>query len=916
MLSIIYKRFYNYLEVPAKMPRIILFLLRIASLAAMVQMIILLQNQPSIGNLLIWGVVVPLLPLLIFITPGLWRNICPAAILNQISRRIRIGLKLKLGSYAREWSFVIAMVLFVMIMLINLSSLESQYRYSFMIIGGILAAAFILGFIFEGKAGWCGTFCPMAPLERLWGSTPILNSRNGFCKTCVGCQKNCMDFNPRAAFISDLYDSEIIYRISRTLFVAALPGFLASIFASPLVSGSSSNNLIAYIVLSVGIFHLLRAYMPISNYRLSNTYGLVSFSLFYYYMMPQILSNLLTLERAFNNEYFTQIAPIFSNEYLFYYYMGVGLIVMFGLLISVMHELRFTVSATFPEGFKVNSQSILRGLKEFTDGMVVKEEINDLTFSIFEGQTLLHALESAEFNIESGCRMGLCGSDPVAITDNEDNLSPITPEEMDTLGRLGLLGHARLACMTTVNGSVGISMDCFSNRAKDLKDIQKSNIGWGMLDIPERAKNKDDSLRGKKIVIVGNGVAGMSTAQYLRRLSSGADITVITNEIFGFYNRMGLMKLLENRLYSPSSMMLLPSDWYEQYQVKQMLNKKVSRIDLDKKKLFYGKNESIDYDFVVMALGAKTHMPDIQGVSMDGAFSVRSMEDIVEINNYIQNARVKKITIVGGGWLGIEIAAALKKRNFEVTLVHAFEHLLNKLGNDTASDILLSFLKNQVRLNVICQAGVSRISGQSHVEKIHLTQQDKTIAADMCIFATGVEAQVDFVSKSAIRCGENGIRINRKMQTSEEGIYAVGDCAQMLDNPVGLWGTSMEMGKVAALNIAGQTTDFNVDICSLPRILKISNFDFRTFGKTVAGAEDRMFEHHDMASNKYWSIIVDPNNYMLGGIFINNHAMSQSLYKAMRFRLDVSQLLPSNPSEDELAAKEAADMVIPGLRRR
>ena len=916
MGSIIYKRFYNYLETRAKMPRIILYFLRIISFVATVQIIILLQNQPNIGNLLLWGIVMPLLPLLIFITPGLWRNICPAAILNQVSRRLKIGLKLKLGTYGRSWSYVIAIALLLMIMLITLGPIESRYSYSLVIISGLLLAAFVLGFVFEGKAGWCGTLCPMTPLERVWGSTPILNSRNGFCKTCVGCQKNCIDFNPRAAFISDLYDVEKHYQIPRALFVAALPGFMASIFAPPLVGTAFEINIIAYIVLSVSIFQMIRAYVPISNYRLASIYNLTSFSLFYYYMMPQILNNLQALEVAFNNQYFSQVAVGFTDESLSFYYIGIGAIIIIGFLISVVHELRFTINATFPSSFKVNSDKILRSLKEFTDGMVVKEEINDITFSIFEGQTLLSALEAAEFHIESGCRMGLCGSDPVAITENEDNLSPITPEEMDTLGRLGLLGHARLACMTTVNGSVGISMDCFSNRAKGLTDIQKSNIGWGMLEVAERSKsNKEDPLRGKKIVVVGNGVAGMSTVQYLRKLSPGAEIIVMSNEIFGFYNRMGLMKLLENRLHSPDSMMLLPTDWYEQYQIKQMLNKRVARIDLERKLLFYGKNESVDYDFAVLALGAKSHLPDIQGVSMDGAYAVRSMEDIVEINNYIQQARVKKVTVVGGGWLGIEIAVALKKRNFEVTLVHAYEHLMNKLNNMTASTILFNFLTNQVRLNIICQSGVSRISGQSRVEKVHLTQQDKTVPSELCIFATGVDAQTDFVSKTVIRCGENGIRINRKMQTSEEGIYAVGDCAQMLNYPVGIWGTSMEMGKVAALNIAGQPTEFNIDMCLLPRILKVSNFDFRTFGKTVPGTDDKMFEHHDMASNKYWSVIIDANNHMVGGIFINNHAMSLSLYKAMRFRLDVSQILPTNPSEEELAEKEAAELPIPGLRR-
>ncbi len=918
MFSLIYKRFYNYLEVPRKMPRILLFILRIFSLVGIGGFLFTLYRFPDLGNLILWGIIIPLLPLLIFIAPGMWRNICPAASLNQIPRKLKLGLKLKLGGQARTWSYLIASIMFFILILVNLVESEVQYDYSLMIVSVFLIAGFLMGFIFEGKGGWCGTFCPFSPLERVWGSTPILNSRNGFCKSCVGCQKNCMDFNPRAAFISDLYDVDSSYRNVRVLFMVFLPGFFAGLFFPPLAPSifgvSLIGNIFAFSLISVGVFHLIRAYLPISPYRVAHVYVLISFGIFYYGMLPQILANITLLETAITNDYIKMTLSMFSEEYLTLYYIFIGFLMVLSLFISIVHELRFTLIGTLPSVFRVNVDKLLRSIKEFTDGMMVSEETNELSFSIFEGQTLLNALENAEFHIESGCRMGICGSDPVAITENEDNLSPITPEEADTLSRLGLLGHARLACMTTVTGSVGISMDCFSNHAKDLATAQKSNIGWGMLDIPERQKHSDDPLRGRKVVVLGNGVAGMSTVQYLRRLSPGVEITVATNEIYPFYNRMGLVKLLENRLYSVDNMILLPPDWYEQSRIQQMLNTKISRINLESKTVYHGQHsDKIEYDILVLALGAKPHTPDIQGIALEGSFTVRSMEDMTEINNYIQKSRVKKITVVGGGWQGIEIATMLRKRNYEITLVHAYENLLNKLGNPKASQILKDFLINQIRLNVECQTGVSRISGQSNVEKVHLTQQDKTVSTDLCIFSTGVEGNADFVSKSAIRCGQYGIRINRKMETSEEGIYAIGDCAEILEEPIGLWGTAMEMGKVAALNIAGQPTEFDPDMCLLPRILKIPQIDFRCFGKTTPGSEDRMFEGHDPVSNKYWSVIVNGNNYMIGGIFINQYEMANSLYKAMRFRLDISQLLPVNLSEEELMADEAAEALVPNI---
>ena len=920
MSDIIYKRFYNYSEMPKVIPRLFTYMLRLMTLAATAGLVLALFSFPDLGHLLLWGIIVPLLPLLIMVAPGFWRNICPAATLNQIAPRFRIGLKLKLNATLRSWCYAFAVVLLFTLILLNLVSGPVQFGYSLQILGAFLAIAFIMGFIVEGKAGWCGTFCPFAPLERVLGSTPMINNRNSFCKTCVGCQKNCMDYSPRAAFISDFYDTQTSYRNLRVLFMACVPGFFAGIFFPPILPNILGEgifgNIVTYSIATVSIFHLLRAYAPVSAYRIAHSYVLLSFGSFYYAMLPQIMANISVLEQAMNNQYFSQIAFIFSEDYIDIYYAGLLILMVMSFCISVVHEIRFTITGTLPERFRVNTEKLLRSIKEFNEGMVIKEDTNDISFSIFEGQTLLNALETADFHIDSGCRMGVCGSDPVAITAGVENLSPITPEEMDTLSRLGLLGHARLACMTSVTGSVGISVDCFSNRAKTLHDLPTSNIGWGMLDISEFGRSTEDPLQEKKIVVVGNGVAGMSAVQYLRRLSKSADITVMSNEIHPFYNRMGISKLLENKARVAESMVLLQPNWYDQNNITQMLNSKASRINIEEKTVYHGQNNTgVKYDFLVLALGSKAKVSDIQGFSLEGCFAPRSMEEMVEINNYIQQARVKKIAVVGGGWQGIEMAIMLKKRNYDVTLIHAYENLLNKLNNPTASKIIENFLTKQARIDVLCQSGVSRISGQSKVEKVHLTQ-DNALETDLCIFATGVEANMDFVNKSGIQCGDNGIQINRKMQTSEPDIYAVGDCAQILEEPIGMWGASMEMGKVAALNIVGKPTNFNTDMCLLPRILKIPQLDFRCFGQTSPGASDRIFEGHDANNNKYWSAVVSPQNYMIGGVFVNHYEMANSLYKAMRYRLDVGKLLPTNPSEQELAMEEMQASTLPIPSRR
>ena len=258
MSDIIYKRFYNYLEMPKIIPRFITYMLRLIVLAATGGFIFALLNSPNFElsnfpdfvHLLLWGIIVPLLPLLIMVAPGFWRNICPAATLNQIAPRLKIGLKLKLSPQLRSWCYAFAAALLLILILLNLVAGPVQFGYSLQIMVAFLVAAFVMGFIFEGKAGWCGTFCPFSPLERVLGSTPMINNRNSFCKPCVGCQKNCMDYSPRAAFISDFYDTQTSYRNLRVLFMALMPGLFAGLFFPPFlpnVFGTSTfGNIVAY----------------------------------------------------------------------------------------------------------------------------------------------------------------------------------------------------------------------------------------------------------------------------------------------------------------------------------------------------------------------------------------------------------------------------------------------------------------------------------------------------------------------------------------------------------------------------------------------------------------------------------------------------------------------------------------------
>ena len=153
--------------------------------------------------------------------------------------------------------------------------------------------ALIGGFVFKGRSGWCGTFCPLGPIQRTFGQAPLVVVRNGFCKTCVGCQKNCYDFNPRGAIFSDVYDEDPRFAWQRRLFMGLLPGLVLGYFGQgPAPAyGEAWYLLILFgaCCASAGLFALAVSFLPVSPYKISVLFGAFAFGAFYWFSGPTMV---------------------------------------------------------------------------------------------------------------------------------------------------------------------------------------------------------------------------------------------------------------------------------------------------------------------------------------------------------------------------------------------------------------------------------------------------------------------------------------------------------------------------------------------------------------------------------------------------------------------------------------------------
>ncbi|MFO1287730.1 MAG: 2Fe-2S iron-sulfur cluster-binding protein [Rubrivivax sp.] len=549
--------FRNYTQMPAQGPAWMWPALRAVAVAVALAIAALLIAEPALGLLVFWGLAIPVVPALLVIAPGLWRQVCPMAALNQLPRALGKGRALELPEPVKRSAFTIALAVFIGAVALRQPWLNQHGPSVGVLVLAMLAAALAGGWFFKGRSGWCGTFCPLGPIQRTYGQAPLVVVRNGYCEPCVGCQKNCYDFNPRAAVFSDVYDDDARYAAQRRLFMGLLPGLLLGYFlAAPLgVQGSAAGAalLLGAVAASAGLYAVAVAFAPANPYRVSLAFGAAAITIFYVFAGPVVVATVGKLLDA---------AP---PEWLSWLARGTGFALAAGLLANGLRAERRWVRAsaaarteraaqaqrqiagapgeegtsTVEEGARASEKSRFGGGRSLKDRLAASHaaEVTDretgITFQAASDGTLLEAIEKAGLKINYGCRSGVCGADAVAVCSGGEHLSPMNADERATLRRMGLDGNVRLACMCVASGPVTIDRDARSAAPRaDRRD--------------HRAPRRRDRARGtgvERVVIVGNGVAGMSVAEGLRRGNPRVHL-IVTNEPHRFYNRMGIRRLV------------------------------------------------------------------------------------------------------------------------------------------------------------------------------------------------------------------------------------------------------------------------------------------------------------------------------------------------------------------------------------
>ena len=850
-------RFPNYTQIPSRIPVGVWHYLRAASLVGGLVVAALLIAAPDTGLFVMWKVIIPTLPFLFLTAPGLWRNLCPLAASNQTPRALKLTRALTAPNWLKEYGYVVAFSLFIVFVVLRRFGMDKNGAYSALLLLGAMTGAFTGGMFLKGKSGWCSTICPLLPVQRIYGQTPLALIANAHCQPCVGCVKNCYDFNPRAAYLADLNDSDTYWSGYRRYFVGAFPGLVLAFFEVP--TGSKLEilgQMALFVAVSIAVFATLNAFLKTSTHTITGLFGATAFAIFYWEVAEKVIGGPEPLTWAVRAAAIALAAT--------------------WLVRTIRKEKPFLERASAAQKPSAAQAATAAALTRASGIRTIPGGAPQVTFlpenkrvAPKPGMSLLEIAEANGMPIEAGCRMGICGADPVAIKDGMSCTSPIGDDEKATLERLGFAENTRMACCVRITGPVAVQLTPDKASVPQISRILDFN--W------------DKDL--KRVVVIGNGIAGVTACDHLRRRHPGANIDLIAEEPHHLYNRMGISRLVYGRS-AMQGLYLNPDNWYEERAITTWLNTRALWIDRTNRQVALGTGEKLDYDRLILASGSRSFVPPIEGFGAPGTGVLRNAADAMALRAYAQKVGSRRGVVAGGGLLGLEAAYALHKLGLKTTVLERSSGLLARQLDQRGGELLKTYLEG-LGLEIVLDAEVAAVDANGRLRAIEL-KDGRRVSTQILLVAAGIQANIELAKDAKLRCNR-GVVVDERMRTDDPTIYAAGDVAEWEGELPGLWPTAVAQAEVAAENVAGGDRVYEGVVPVT--ILKVVGIELASIGRIHHQPGDEAIVHEDAAAGRYRKLLV-ADGKLVGAILLGPGNDVAAVRTAITRAFDVTSELP------------------------
>jgi len=335
-----------------------------------------------------------------------------------------------------------------------------------------------------------------------------------------------------------------------------------------------------------------------------------------------------------------------------------------------------------------------------------------------------------------------------------------------------------------------------------------------------------------RVIIVGNGLAGTIAAKTLREMDKNVEIDIFTEEKYNYYPRPNLIEFLAGKL-SFEKIFAFPEKWYAEQNMNVQLEKPVTRILPDSKEVEIVGGIKEKYEFLILASGSLAFVPPIKGVEKQGVFTLRTLDDAFSLIEYTKSSR--RVTVIGGGLLGLETARAIKSRGVDVEVVEFFSHLLPRQLDEQGASLLKDQIEEMgigIHLGLTCE----EVLGQEKVAGLRF-KGGQEIRTEVALVAAGVRPNVRIAQDAGLET-DRGLIVNDYLQSSRPEILGAGDVTQHAGQVYGIIPASFNQARIAAQNALSQKQKYEGTIPS--NTLKVVGLDLTSIG--TVNPEDESYE--------------------------------------------------------------------------
>ena len=362
-------------------------------------------------------------------------------------------------------------------------------------------------------------------------------------------------------------------------------------------------------------------------------------------------------------------------------------------------------------------------------------------------------------------------------------------------------------------------------------------------------------------------------------IGAGAD------EPHHFYNRMSIGRVIYT-MTSMEGMYLVPDSWYKDNNVTVWLNTVAEAIDRTAKSVRLGTGEFLEYDRLVLATGAKAAPPGPDFLGRDNAFVLRSAADAQAVRAAVQRYGAKKAIVIGGGVLGIEAAEAMTHLGLKATILHRGKRLMDRQLDAGGAQLLTVYLAHQ-GIDTITECRVAGFDGDELLRAVRL-EDGRVLEADLFVACAGIAPNIQLARDARLEIGR-GIKVDASMRTSDPHIFAVGDVAEVVKGPGGLWPVAVDQGRVAVTAMLNGEAS-----AAVPRIvlqLKSDGIDLRSFG-SVDPVPEGCEVLTSTGGGIWWRLVVRGGD-VIGAVFVGPRGSSKELTKVLQAGTDLTGFLPA-----------------------